>query len=323
MEKKDVSVIIINYNSSFYTLQCVQSILKYTSDNLNYEIVVVDNNSEEQDFDSLSPLFENPKIKIIRSKFNLGFSGGHMFGIQFTEASYYFFLNNDCLLLNDCLSTLRSFCDKNQNVTLCSPQLFSETMEKVCSFDYFPTLATKFLGISILRLFSKENYPRKKAIYEEPQKVDLVSGSTLFVRADAFFEIGGFDTNYFLYCEEEDLALRFSKKGYDTFLISGARVQHFGGGSTKRNLDIDKEFYISFLYFYRKNYGFLKTQFLKSYLFIKLFRKFFKNAKYKNLALFVLFGAGLQNSLRHKQQSRIYRKQTSQPLPYFRDPSNK
>lgn len=307
MNDLNVSVIIINYNSSFYTCQCVESILKYTSHDLNYQIVIVDNNSEIQDYNLLSALSENPKIKIIRSKFNLGFSGGHMFGVQFTEAPYYFFLNNDCLFLNDCLSILYSFCEANEKVALCSPQLFSEKMEKVCSFNYFPTLATKFLGTGILRFLSKKNYPDRRESYDKPLKVDLVSGSTLFVRVDAFFEIGGLDTNYFLYCEEEDLALRFSKKSYDVFLVPEAQTQHFGGGSTKKNLDIEKEFYISFLYFYRKNYGILRTQLLKVYLFLNLSRKFFKNAKYRKLLLFVLFGAHLADSLRHKQKARTYR----------------
>lgn len=304
VENLDVSVIIINYNSSAYTIQCVQSIFKKTSKKLNYQIVIVDNNSEKQDCDRLSVLSVNSKVKIIRSKFNLGFSGGHMLGIQFADAPFYFFLNSDCLLLNDCLSVLSAFCKKNKNIALCAPQLFSETMEKVRSFDYFPTLATKFLGVGILRFFSKKTYPDRKKFPKVPLKVDLVSGSTLFVRADIFFEIGGFDTNYFLYCEEEDLALRFSKKRYDVFLVPEAQTQHFGGGSTTKSLDIDKEFYISFLYFYRKHYGFLSTQLLKAYLFMKLFRKSFKNAKYSKLAFFVLGGADLSNSLRHKQKVR-------------------
>jgi len=312
----NVSVIIINYNSSAYTLQCVQSIIRHTSDQLNYQIVVVDNNSEEQDFDLLRAVPKNPKIQIIRSKFNLGFSGGHMLGVQFTEAPYYFFLNNDCLLLNDCLSILYSFCEQNKTVALCAPQLFSEKMEKVCSFDHFPTLATKFFGTGVVRLFSKKNYPHKKKTYDEPLKVDTVSGSTLFVRANAFFEIGGFDTNYFLYSEEEDLAFRLSKEHYDVFLIPEAQTQHFGGASTKKNLDIEKEFYISFLYFYRKNYGLFNTQLLKIYLFFKLSRKYLRDPKYKKLATHVLLGSCLSNSLRHKQRGRTYEKYTSQPLLY-------
>ncbi|NOY84608.1 MAG: glycosyltransferase family 2 protein [Nitrospirae bacterium] len=314
MNDLNVSVIIINYNSSAYTLKCVQSIIKHTSSQLSYQIVIVDNNSEKQDFDRLKALSENPKVKVLRSKFNLGFSGGHMLGVQFTEAPYYFFLNNDCLLLNDCLSILYSFCEQNKTVALCAPQLFSDKMNKVCSFDHFPTLTTKFFGTGAMRLFSKKNYPHKKQTYDEPLKVDTVSGSTLFVRANSFFEVGGFDTNYFLYSEEEDLALRLSKKHDDTFLIPEAQTQHFGGGSTKKTLEIEKEFYISFLYFYRKNYGILSTQVLKIYLFLKLSRKCFKHSKYKKLAFFVLFGACLSNSLRHKQKGRTYEEYRSQSL---------
>ena len=92
-----------------------------------------------------------------------------------------------------------------------------------------------------------------------PVQVDVVSGSQMFIRAEHFFKIGGLDTIFFLYCEEEDLALRFSNANYKTYLVPQAHNYHLGSASTEKNLAIKKEFYISFLYFYRKHYGVLST----------------------------------------------------------------
>ena len=92
---------MVNYNSSLYTKACIDSIIKHTSPNIHYQIIVVDNNSEPEDFRNLQALSQNSKVTLVRSKVNLGFAGGNMYGVQFTEADYYFFLNNDSELQND------------------------------------------------------------------------------------------------------------------------------------------------------------------------------------------------------------------------------
>jgi len=142
----DVSVITINYNSSQHTLNCVQTVLESVSTQLKIQVIVVDNNSSEEDFLNLLQLNEIPHVNICRSRYNLGFAAGNMFGVQFANSDYYFFLNNDCELLNDAISVLYDFCQKNKNVGLCSPQLISpQGVPQHCS-DYFPDLSSKFFG---------------------------------------------------------------------------------------------------------------------------------------------------------------------------------
>ena len=298
----DVSVILINYNSSEFTISCIQSIIENTKKSLNYNIVVVDNSSEIDDYKKLGRLKDIKNVQVVRSELNLGFSGGNMYGVSFTKAKYYFFLNNDCVLLNDCITILFEFSEQNRNVGICSPQLYSEENHPVSSFDHFPLLITKFLGTGILRLIKGKEYKARKAIYHVPIKVDLVSGSQMFVQKEAFNNIGGFDTHFFLYCEEEDLALNMHKHNYDVYLVPEAKNIHYGGCSTPATYEIRKEFYISFLYFYRKHYGFLKTEILKVLLFLRIIRKTFKHKDNFKLSFFVLSGAHMKNSLRYKQK---------------------
>lgn len=283
----DVSVILINYNSSEFTISCVQSIIEKTDKSLNYNIVVVDNSSEIEDYKNLHQLKDIENIQIIRSDLNLGFSCGNMYGVSFTKAKYYFFLNNDCKLLNDCLNILFDFSEKNRNVGICSPQLYSEENIPVSSFDHFPLLITKFLGTGVLKLLKGKNYKARKATYTTPTKVDLVSGSQMFVQKEAFNKVGGLDPIYFLYCEEEDLALKMHDQKYDVYLIPEAKNIHYGGCSTPSSYEIRKEFYISFLYFYRKHYGFFKTEILKVLLFLRIVRKSLKRKN--NFKLSFLF----------------------------------
>lgn len=302
--KHKVSVILINYNSSVYTKSCIESILRHTPPELSYNIIVIDNNSEPDDFASLREGIHDPRIELVRSKINLGFAAGNMYGTQFTTAEYYFFLNNDCELQNDCLGILANFCDQDKTAGLCAPQMYDATGQAQRTFDYFPALITKFLGTGLLRFFNPGKYPDRRASYDKPLKVDLVSGSAMFVRSSAFDLIGGFDTTFFLYCEEEDIALRIKYAGYSTYLVPMAKNVHHAGSSTVASLGIRKEFYISFLYFYNKHYGFAKTQILKLMLVIKLARKAFSKPDNLTLAFFVLRNAPFKDSLRHKQKMR-------------------
>jgi GT2 family glycosyltransferase len=302
----DVAVILINYNSSNYTIKCINSIKSTTCKDLTYKIVIIDNASETDDFrklaDHVSANNNENTIHLYRSKINLGFSAGNMMGVQNIDADYYFLLNNDCILQNDCIGILHRFCENNEQVALCSPQLFDSNGVPIPCINYFPTLKTKIFGSGILNLSYNNKHIRRKVKYSTPVQVDVVSGSQMFVRADYFFEIGGLDTIFFLYCEEEDLALRFNKAGYKTYLVPQAKNYHLGSASTKKSLAIKKEFYISFLYFYRKHYGFIKYLFLKYIFTLKLLRKSLKDKDNFRLALFVATGSHLKYSLRHIQK---------------------
>ena len=78
MENIEVSFITINYNSSNYTKSLVSSILLNTKD-VSYEVIIIDNASEEKDFENLNvDFFSGENIKIIRSPINLGFAGGNI-----------------------------------------------------------------------------------------------------------------------------------------------------------------------------------------------------------------------------------------------------
>jgi GT2 family glycosyltransferase len=305
MRKFQVAVILINYNSSQYTLDCIRSIQNCTTA-INYQIIVIDNNSRSAEFEKLSVLHEYKEVTLLRSKLNVGFSGANMMGVQVADADYYYFLNNDCILLNDAIRILHEFMERNPHVANGSGEMINANNRYEYNFRYFPTLSLKLLGSGLLRLFNPERFPDKRTRLEKPTRVDLVNGSSMFMRATSFEEIGGFDTNYFLYCEEEDIALRLSRQGYQTYLVPQARYQHFENKSSASDSSIRlpylKEFYISFLYYYSKNYNVPYRMAIQVLYFFKLLRKFYKNWAYVELAFFVAGGAHLKHSLRFKQK---------------------
>ena len=297
-----VSVIIINYNSFKYTHNCITSIIEQSKGLLNFEIIVIDNNSKAPDLEKLDSLLEFSKVKLIKSPVNMGFSGGNMAGVAVASASadYYFFLNNDCILVNDVISILSSFMNNSANAGVLTAQMFNAEREIQPSFEYFPSVGNLLFGRRFMALFNKDMYASRNALYTLPRLVPVATGSAMFVRSLYFKEIGGFDTRYFLYCEEEDLCLRMRNKGWKTYLVPEARFIHFEGRSTHRNIAIEKEFFISFYYYLSKFHSPFSRIIIKGIYLIKIFKRVIKKRVSFELFKFLLIGAPEKESIKYK-----------------------
>ncbi|MVM29671.1 glycosyltransferase [Spirosoma sp. HMF4905] len=305
MNLQKVSIILINYNSHQFTYSCVNSIIEKTK-RVDYEIIIVDNNSTDADYEALKSIASHSKVQLIRSRINLGFSGGNMLGVQFADprADYYYFLNNDCVLRTDVCSQLAAFMDATPDAGLCGAQMFNGDGVRQITFGYLPTLGSKILGHGFVRMLNPVIYPPTKQAYTEPIRVPFVMGSTLFLRASAFNLIGGFDVAHFLYVEEEDLAKRLLRAGFFTYLVPLAEYVHFTGQSTVRNYDVDKEYYISLFYYFRKYHSWPARALFRVYYFIKNGRKFWRDPIYGRLAWFIGRGSPMRESLRYRQTIR-------------------
>lgn len=305
MNPRKVSIILLNYNSHRFTFDCVASIVEKTKA-VRYELIIVDNNSTPEEYEALKPIGQQPNIQLIRSRINLGFSGGNMLGVQFADpaADYYYFLNNDCLLRTDVCSQLADFMEATPDAGLCGAQMFAGDGTRQITFGYLPTLGSKLLGHGFVRQFNPAIYPATRQVYTDPIRVPFVMGSTLFVRASTFNKIGGFDIAHFLYVEEEDLAKRLLNVGFYTYLVPQAEYVHFTGQSTICSYDIEKEYYISLFHYFRKYHSWTARALFRAYYFIKLGRKFRRDPIYGRLAWFIGRGSPMRESLRYRQTIR-------------------
>lgn len=299
---KDIAVILINYNTSKYTLECIQKVVDKTSEEISYEIIVVDNNSEIADYKNLKTNFpKHPNISLYRSNINTGFGGGNMFGVKYAIANYLLFLNNDAMLQNDCLSILYRYMEENPSVGVCTAQNYDEYNVLVPSFDHDKGLRRLLFGRSFLEKNNSSLYPNRKREYTTPLEVNWVNGAFLFFRRTSFLKIGGFDTNIFLYWEEMDLCHRLREHCFSSVLVPEAKVLHFQGVSIGTSKAIDKEAYISYLYVLRKNYGFLKYILIRKYLILVTI---LKPKKWYLLSILLKLNPS-KASLKHQQKPRI------------------
>ncbi|MBM1106432.1 glycosyltransferase family 2 protein [Aurantibacter crassamenti] len=301
----DIAIIIINYNSSEYTINCIESVLNNTSTQLSYQIVVVDNASEKEDFETLKSsvyLLNSDKINIHRSRINTGFGGGNMFGVQFANADYYLFLNNDTLLTSNCISECYAFLKNTPDAAVCGPQINNEKNEKQISFDHFTSFWREVLGKQFVEMvFSK---PNRRKVYSEPISVDYVNGSFMLFKADDFNLVGGFDTNLFLYFEESDICYRLKQNGKKTYFIPNASYIHYQGKSIDKTgipIATKIELKTSMFYVIRKNYGYLHYQMLRCFFVVRYGLTSIIKPKYFKLFTRILIGLPLGKSIKHNQ----------------------
>ena len=297
---KKISFITINYNSSNFTIELCKSIEEFTT--LNYEIIIVDNNSKPEDLSILESYTNDIlKIKLIKNSINEGFSSGNMLGVSYASGEYFFFINNDTKLLSDCTLVMVDYLKNNSNTALVTGQVNDEHGNFSSSYKLFPSLVKELFGNSVARKFNKNNFPSNKIKLTTPTLVEVVSGSCMFFRARDFNNIGGFDKNFFLYCEEEDLSKRVWNYGKSVVFLPEAKIFHSSGGSTIKSFEIEREYYISYNILINKHFNKVSVFILKIMLFLKLFRRSFK--KNNGLRLFLSFLKGFKKeySLRYTQ----------------------
>lgn len=300
----DVAVILINYNSSNHSINCIKSIYEKTSNAITFQVIITDNCSDSKDYEILKEFCDSSNYEnliLLKNTTNAGFGGGNMYGFNYSNAKYVAFLNNDTLLINDCLNILKTSLDTNQNIGIAGAQAFKEDNKFLISLDHFASPTREILGRSFLELINPKKYPKRKKVYELPVQVNFIPGSFMFLRSDDFKKVNGFDTNIFLYYEETDLCIRLAKIGVHAYLIPKATFIHFHGASTEKSIAIKKELKISLLYIMRKHYGYYGYQIVRLFLLLKYGLS--SLVKQKNRPLFGLIfrGAPMKESLQFKQ----------------------
>lgn len=159
-----VSIIILNYNTSRLTLNCINSIHKYLP-NGTYEIIVVDNASQETDYQHLTENLSGQEITIIRNKINSGFGAGNMVGANIAQGKYLCFLNNDTELLEDCISPLCNYLKENPQTGCITPQQYNKHLKAVPSFNHPIGILYEILGNDIPERLCPARYPKRKRKY--------------------------------------------------------------------------------------------------------------------------------------------------------------
>jgi hypothetical protein len=220
-----ISIIIVNYNGSKWLRKCFDSILSQSY--INFEIVFVDNNSNDNSLNFIENNYDDDRIKIIKSDKNLGFAGGNNLGIEKSNGDYTLLLNNDTWIDVDFLKNIYKFYTES-DFDLVAPYEKDYNNEK--KFGYYST-KIDFLGHTI--------YLKRKNLFND----FYLSGVCLLFSKKIYQDTKGLDGNFFMYFEEIDWFWRLNLMKKNFCYLDNLFVYHAGAGSTGGGIK-----YLSFLW---------------------------------------------------------------------------
>ena len=230
----DISIIIVNYKVKEYIIPCIESIYKHTSKSLRYEILVIDNNSNDGSIDAIKSQFS--EVKIYENTENIGFSKAVNQGAETAIGKYIFILNPDTKLIEDSISILFTFLEKNETVAVVGPALVTESGIKQQSYWKEPTLINTILSIYHLDFLNyKKNY--RNEIGDKTILVDAISGGAFFVQRDVFQNLNGYHPNLF-WMEDIDFCTKVRKLDNKIIYYPETKIIHYGGKSAEKDLHI-------------------------------------------------------------------------------------
>jgi GT2 family glycosyltransferase len=232
----DLSIIIVNWNSTEYLRACLQSLYKETKD-VVFEVIVVDNASYDGCAEMLKCAF--PEVKFIQNTENQGFSAANNVGFLQALGQFVLFLNPDTVILEDAINTMLGQMRHLKDAGAIGCRLLNtDGSLQTSSVMPFPTILNQAFNFEALRLlFPRIAFWGIRPLFEDVGSefvVQAVSGACILVRRDVFEKIGMFSTDYFMYSEDIDLCHRISLAGYKVYYVRTAAIIHHGGGSSRQ-----------------------------------------------------------------------------------------
>ncbi len=292
MRKLKVFIIVLNYNGGDDLKRCLDSVYKLNYP--NFEVVVVDNDSDDDSFEKARRRFR--KFHFIKNSRNLGFSAGNNVAIKWAlekMADYVFLLNNDAVVEKNVLSKLVEVMEGDEKMGIVSPVIYEGDGKKIwfaggkinwwkmrtChrTFKSGALLSRDcfckhniFSRLSLSADSSKKNYVCKNNLLGESKilkNTDYITGCAILVRREVFAEIGLLDEDFFLYYEDADFSWRARRAKFDLGVVVDAKVHHF----EKSSENPEKIYWLvlSGILFFKKNAPWYWRPYLAVYLFLR------------------------------------------------------
>jgi GT2 family glycosyltransferase len=255
----DLSIIIVNYGTYQLTKDTVISLLDTIVD-INYEIIIVDNDSPDDSFNRLDDDFKDiDNIMLIQNDNNDGFAKANNIGIRNSTGEYVLLLNSDVIVKEHTINQSLNYIKENKNIGClgCKVVLPEGNLDKACRRS-FPTFEVSFYRLTGLsKLFpNSKRFNRYNLSYldeNEVYPVDCVVGAFMLIPRDVLIKCGCLDESYFMYGEDIELCYNIKELGYDVIYYGKTEITHYKGasGKSKRLL---YEFHNSMQIFYDKHY---------------------------------------------------------------------
>lgn len=223
----DVSIITVGMNHLRFIKQLYRTLFAEHPPRVSVEAIYVDNCSKDG---SVAWLRENyPNVRIIQNEEPKGFGENNNIGVRASSGKYVAIINPDIEFLDDAIDRLYQYAENNKDaIGILAPKLLNPDRTIQYSARNFITLRSFFYR-ALARgndKFSAGNYLCKDMDTDSVQPVNWVIGAVMFMSREHYDRLGGFDTDYFLYMEDEDMCLRTWKMGRQVVYCGNISVIH-------------------------------------------------------------------------------------------------
>lgn len=225
--KKQVSIIILNWNGWPETIACLQSLTKISYP--HYEVIVADNGSEDDSVRKIKAWAKKGLIKdfsLMENKKNYGFAKGNNLAIKKVlkkgKSAFLLLLNNDTVVDKNFLVELVKVAESQEKIGIVGSKVY-----------YFPPKRKNLIqscgaGIDLKtgRLVSYGDGQADSKRFEKNKRVDYVYGASMLVKRRVWEKVGLFDEKFFAVAEDADFCLRAKKAGFFTYVAPLSKVWH-------------------------------------------------------------------------------------------------
>jgi GT2 family glycosyltransferase len=200
----------------------------------NFDVTVVDNGSTDGSVDYLRERW--PEVRVVELPENRGFPAAINAGVQASQGEYVALLNNDVELSADWLELLVAELDRDPGLGFVTGKIMRYDDRDVieqAGHDFYTCGAFEPRGLD----------ERDTGQYDERRATAIVTAAAALYRREALEAVGGFDEDYFLYCEDGDVCLRMILSGYTGLYVPEPRAFHVRGGTVGARPDLPR-FYL-------------------------------------------------------------------------------
>jgi len=214
-----VFIIVLNWNGKDDTVDCVNSLKKLAYE--SYEIVLVDNNSEDDSVEVFQDLF--PDIPLLVNERNMGYAGGNNVGIRYALdgwADFVLLLNNDTIADKDMVTALVDTAKDDHTIGIIGPKIYYHDEPHRLWFAG---------GVVDLKEGQTDHIGFEEwdqGQFDEAGESQYITGCAMMVRREVFEELGLLSEDYFGYFEDADFSMRAHKAGYRVVYEPRARLWH-------------------------------------------------------------------------------------------------
>jgi len=184
--------------------------------------------------------FEKMDVKYIFNNKNLGYGAAHNIAIRKTletNIPYHLVVNPDISFEAEILEKMESFLNKNTEIAHLMPKILypNGEIQYLCKLlpSPFDLIFRRFLPEKWTKKRT-EKFEMRKSGYDKLMDVPYLSGSFMFLRAEALREVGLFDERFFMYPEDIDLTRRLHAK-HRTVFYPDAQVVHNHARASYKN----------------------------------------------------------------------------------------